>query len=106
MTNQEINRRVAEIEGLKVWVQASGPHKGTVNADGPLDSIRTIDYINDWNLLGPLMLKLLKSTNLCIPMYNHIDDSWGIITNIASKGYHKEFGKALCLAYIKEFGGE
>ncbi len=109
MTNQELNRAIAEIKGLDVEITGTEKvctlfitnHKGRHPA-------HRIDYITDWNLLGPLVIELLGADWMPRDAGNS-EFEW---VSYRSASYNikvvldKDFGTATCLAYIKEFGGE
>ena len=112
MTNQEINLKIAKIEGYAlssgcccflIYRQLGAV---TVTKNG---KPCCVDYINDWNLLGPLVVKLLNKKWFLDTSANN-DYQWCKLDgcNVIGQIFieDKDFGKATCLAYIKEFGDE
>lgn len=104
MTNQEINLKIAEIEGIKAGIVNDKVY--SLYRDGSHCGL--LDYTNNWNLLGPLMLKLSKAK-----WSYHWDDQcddWRWMKLIDRDNFEdvnqKHFGRATCLAYINELGDE
>ena len=105
MTNQEINLRVAEIKGITVLAVNGEVFIAELFKVGRCYTgcSELLDYINNWNLLGPLEDELLDAAGWYLQK-NNKEFLWTKVHRDIISVRHKCRGKATCLAYIEEFG--